>query len=52
MAMTSQRLHGGTGDLLALQSFAHSDTPDLAAVRGLLEELARSANPLALPCCT
>ncbi|MEO7417451.1 MAG: ATP-dependent DNA helicase RecQ, partial [Thermoanaerobaculia bacterium] len=31
------------GDLLALQSFAYGDTPDLAAVRGLLAELARSA---------
>jgi len=35
-----------TDDLLALQSFAYGDTPDLAAVRGLLEELAKSAgNP-------
>jgi ATP-dependent DNA helicase RecQ len=33
-----------TDDLLALQSFAYGDTPDLAAVRGLLEELARSAD--------
>jgi ATP-dependent DNA helicase RecQ len=32
-----------TDDLLALQSFAYGDTPDLGAVRGLLEELARSA---------
>jgi len=34
-----------TGDLLALQSFAYGDTPDLDAVRSLLEELARSALP-------
>ncbi|MFL6197499.1 MAG: ATP-dependent DNA helicase RecQ [Thermoanaerobaculia bacterium] len=34
-----------TDDLLPLQSFAYGDTPDLAAVRGLLEELARSAPP-------
>ncbi|MFL6260785.1 MAG: ATP-dependent DNA helicase RecQ [Thermoanaerobaculia bacterium] len=33
-----------TDDLLALQSFAYGDTPDLAAVRSLLEELARSAD--------
>jgi ATP-dependent DNA helicase RecQ len=33
-----------TDDLLALQSFAYGDTPDLGAVRGLLEELARSAD--------
>ncbi len=32
-----------TDDLLALQSFAYGDTPDLAAVRGLLEELASSS---------
>jgi ATP-dependent DNA helicase RecQ len=32
-----------TDDLLALQNFAYGDTPDLQAVRGLLEELARSA---------
>jgi ATP-dependent DNA helicase RecQ len=38
-----------TGDLPALQSFAYGDTPDLAAVRSLLEELARSAdNPAAM----
>jgi ATP-dependent DNA helicase RecQ len=30
-------------DLLALQSFAYGDTPDLGAVRSLLAELARSA---------
>ena len=33
-----------TDDLLALQSFAYGDTPDLGAVRGLLGELARSAD--------
>ncbi len=33
-----------TDDLLALQSFAYGDTPDLAAVRGLLEELASFAD--------
>ncbi|HEY2295665.1 MAG TPA: ATP-dependent DNA helicase RecQ [Thermoanaerobaculia bacterium] len=38
-----------TDDLLALQSFAYGDTPDLAAVRGLLEELARSAAPSDIP---
>jgi ATP-dependent DNA helicase RecQ len=32
-----------TDDLLSLQSFAYGDTPDLEAVRSLLEELARSA---------
>jgi ATP-dependent DNA helicase RecQ len=32
-----------TGDLPALQSFAYGDTPDLGAVRSLLEELARGA---------
>jgi len=32
-----------TGDLLALQSFAYGDTPDLGAVHSLLEELARSS---------
>src|SRR5436305_9294248 len=32
-----------TDDLLALQSFAYGDTPDLAAVRGLLAELASFA---------
>jgi ATP-dependent DNA helicase RecQ len=38
-----------TDDLLSLQSFAYGDTPDLAAVRGLLEELARSATPSETP---
>ena len=33
-----------TEDLPALQSFAYGDTPDLAAVRSLLGELARSAD--------
>ena len=33
-----------TDDLLALQNFAYGDTPDLGAVRSLLEELARSAD--------
>ncbi|HEY4588361.1 MAG TPA: ATP-dependent DNA helicase RecQ [Thermoanaerobaculia bacterium] len=37
-----------TDDLLALQSFAYGDTPDLAAVRGLLAELARSADSPAM----
>ncbi len=32
-----------TDDLLSLQSFAYGDTPDLEAVRSLLEDLARSA---------
>jgi ATP-dependent DNA helicase RecQ len=32
-----------TDDLLALQSFAYGDTPDLGAVRSLLAELAKSA---------
>jgi ATP-dependent DNA helicase RecQ len=32
-----------TDDLLALQSFAYGDTPDLGSVRSLLAELARSA---------
>jgi ATP-dependent DNA helicase RecQ len=32
-----------TDDLLALQNFAYGDTPDLGAVRSLLEEFARSA---------
>ncbi|HVG06275.1 MAG TPA: RecQ family ATP-dependent DNA helicase [Thermoanaerobaculia bacterium] len=32
-----------TADLLALQNFAYGDTPDLGAVRSLLEELARSS---------
>jgi ATP-dependent DNA helicase RecQ len=34
-----------TDDLPALQNFAYGDTPDLEAVRSLLEELARSAPP-------
>jgi ATP-dependent DNA helicase RecQ len=32
-----------TGDLLALQNFAYGDTPDLEAVRTLLEELASAS---------
>src|SRR4051794_25001440 len=38
-----------TDDLLALQSFAYGDTPDLAAIHSLLTELARSAAPSDIP---